>query len=263
LVKKPNIEIREYSAEELEARALKKKGAIKNLSGNIRKLRSRVNEDLKSENEKDFLTALVIYTMLETSERVGNGTSAENGHFGVTGFRKKHVKTSGSFVEFNYTGKSGVDHEKKINNSRLSSGLAKAVKNSPNDRVFTTSDGFNIKNDRINRYLNRFGVSAKDIRGYSANKWIVSKLKRLIPEDTDKKRKKQFDKVVKEVAAKVGHGGATLKKHYMIPELQSNWIEKGNIINLENFKIEQGGIMAQGGTVEGSYFDGELSFLNW
>jgi DNA topoisomerase-1 len=130
LVKKPNIEIREYSAEELEARALKKKGAIKNLSSNIRKLRSKVNEDLKSDNEKDFLTALAIYTMLETSERVGNGASAENGHFGVTGFRKKHVKVSGSSVDFKYKGKSGVDHDKKINNSRLANNLATAIKNS-------------------------------------------------------------------------------------------------------------------------------------
>jgi DNA topoisomerase-1 len=263
LVKKPNIEIREYSAEELEARALKKKGAIKNLSSNIRKLRSKVNEDLKSDNEKDFLTALAIYTMLETSERVGNGASAENGHFGVTGFRKKHVKVSGSSVDFKYKGKSGVDHDKKINNSRLANNLATAIKNSSSDRVFTTSDGFDIKNDRINRYLRNFGVKAKDIRGYSANKWIVSKLKRLTPEETDKKRKTQFNKVVKEVAAKVGHGGATLKKHYMIPELQSNWIDKGQVIDLQSFKIESGGLMAQGGTVEGSYFDGELSFLNW
>lgn len=263
MVKKPNIEIREYSAKELEARALKKKDAIKNLSSNIRKLRSKVNEDLKSDNEKDFLTALAIYTMLETSERVGNGTSAENGHFGVTGFTKKHVKPSRSSVEFNYKGKSGVDHEKKINNLKLSSGLSKAIDNSPSDRVFTTSDGFNIKNDRINRYLSRYGIKAKDIRGYSANKWIVSKLKRLTPEEDEKKRKTQFNKVVKEVAAKVGHGGATLKKHYMIPELQSNWIDKGKVIDLEHFKIEQGGVMAEGGTVQGSYFDGELSFLNW
>jgi DNA topoisomerase-1 len=263
LVNKPDIEIREYSAEELEARALKKKGAIKNLSSNIRKLRSKVNEDLKSDNEKDFLTALAVYTMLETSERVGNGTSAENGHFGVTGFRKKHVKISDGSVDFKYTGKSGVDHDKKINNSRLANNLSIAIKNSPSDKVFTTSDGFDIKNDRINRYLRVFGVKAKDLRGYSANKWIVSKLKRLTPEETDKKRKTQFNKVVKEVAAKVGHGGATLKKHYMIPELQSNWIDNSKVIDLQDFKIKQGGLMEQGGTVEGSYFNGELSFLNW
>lgn len=265
MVEKPNIEIREYSEEELEVRALKKKNAIKNMSSNIRRLRAKINEDLKSDNEKDFLTALAVYTMLETSERVGNGTSAENGHFGVTGFRKKHITTSSDGVSFNYRGKSGVDHDKKLNNSKLSTNLSTAVNNSPNDRVFTTSEGFDIKNDRINRYLRQFDISAKDIRGYSANKWIISKLKRVEPEETEKKRKTQFNKVVKEVATKVGHGGATLKKHYMVPELQLNWINEGKVIDLKDFKIENGGLMEKGGTVKsnGSYFRGELSFLNW
>ena len=221
-----------------------------------------MNEDLRSENEKDFLTALVVLTMLETSERVGNGTSAENGHFGVTGFRKKHVSVNGNNVTFKYKGKSGVDHDKSLNNSKLAQGLQKAMKNSPSERVFTTSDGFDVKNDRVNRYLIKFGVRAKDLRGYSANKWIVSKLKRLEAEETDKKRKTQFNKVVKEVAAKVGHGGATLKKHYMLPELQTKWINEGKVIDLKDFKIEQGGLMEKGGTLKG-WFNGELSFLNW
>lgn len=260
---KKNIEVREYSDEELEARALKKKNAIKNLSSSLRRLRAKVNEGLRSENEKEFLTALVVLTMLETSERVGNGTSAENGHFGVTGFRKKHVSVSGNNVTFKYKGKSGVEHDKSLNNSKLAYGLQKAISNSPSERVFTTSDGFDIKNDRVNRYLRNFEVKAKDIRGYSANKWIVSKLKRLEAEESEKKRKTQFNKVVKEVAAKVGHGGATLKKHYMLPELQSNWIDKGKVIDLKDFKIEQGGLMEQGGAVSGSYFEGDLSFLNW
>ena len=42
-------------------------------------------------NEKDFLTALAVTTMLKTAERVGNNNSAsEKGHFGVTGFKKNH-----------------------------------------------------------------------------------------------------------------------------------------------------------------------------
>ena len=141
--------------------------------------------------------------------------------------------------------------------------MSKAIKNSSSERVFTTSEGFDIKNDRINRYLSRFDVSAKDLRGHSANKWIISKLKRLTAEETEAKRKKQFNSVVKDVAEKVGHGDATLKKHYMLPELQDNWIEKGKIIELKDFKIKQGGVMKQGGSVTGSYFEGALGFLNW
>lgn len=237
-------EVKVYSEEELKARSEKKKDSLKNIAQNISKLRSVVNEDLKSANEKDFLTALAVYIMLETSERVGNGVSAENGHYGVTGLKSSHIKINGSTVKFDYTGKSGVEHEKDVKNQKLADLLNKAIKNSSSSNVFVTSDGFSIKNDKVNRYLKKLNVSAKDIRGYSANKWIISKLKRITPEDNDTKRKKQFNAVIKEVALKVGHGAPTLKKHYLLPEIQINWIEKGKVTDLANFKpqkLEYGG----------------------
>lgn len=239
-------EVKVYSEEELEARSNKKKESLKNIAKNISKLRSVVNEDLKSEDEKDFLTALAVFIMLETSERVGNVSSADNGHYGVTGLKKSHIKITGNTVNFSYTGKSGVEHDKDVTNKRLVDYLKKAIKNSLTDEIFTTSDGFKVKNDKINRYLKNLNVSAKDIRGYSANNWIISKLKRLYPEDTDVKRKKQFDEVVKLVALKVGHGAATLKKHYLLPEIQINFIEKGKVIDLSKFKMEE---MKFGGAV--------------
>ncbi len=305
-------DVKVYSEEELAQRANKKKESLKNIAKNIKSLRSKVNSDLKSSDEKTFLTALAVYTMLETSERVGNSDSASNGHFGITGLKNNHISINGNTVTFKYKGKSGVDHDKKVSNSKLASALSKAKSNSSSENIFETSDGFSVKNDGVNRYLKSLDVSAKDIRGYSANKWIISKLNRLTPEETDAKRKRQFNEVCKEVAAKVGHGAATLKKHYLLPEIQINWIEKGKVIDLANFKPEEmkfGGAvktekekakitkvmgefkdeklktshgkkvtnrkqavaialseadrMKKGGTIKSSWFNGELSFLNW
>jgi DNA topoisomerase IB len=240
-------DVKVYSDEELMQRANKKKDSLKNIAKNIKRLRSKVNSDLKSEDEKVFLTALAVYTMLETSERVGNSDSASNGHFGITGLKKNHVNTSGGKVSFKYKGKSGVDHDKTLSNSKLASLLSKAKSNSKSENIFETSNGFTIKNTKVNRYLKSLDVSAKDIRGYSANKWIISKLSRLKPDESDTKRKKQFNEVVKEVAAKVGHGAATLKKHYLLPELQAQWIEKGKVIDLTKFKDMK---LAYGGAVK-------------
>lgn len=249
-----------YSKKELEARSQKKKDSIQKLARNVKKLRNKVNEDLKSENEKDFLTALAIYTMLETSERVGNGVSADNGHYGVTGFKKKHLKINDGSVRLVYKGKSGVEHDKVINNKKLATLFNKAIKNSPNDCVFTTSDGFTVKSDKINRYLRGFDVTAKDIRGYSANKWMVSKLTRLTPEEDEKKRKKQFNKVAKEVAQKVGHGASTLKKHYMLPEIMEVWLDKGEVVDLSKFQdmFKGGGETVKKGKTKKMKKGGEL-----
>ena len=99
---------------ELKKRWQSKRESVYNLKVNIDRLKRKVKQDLFSPNEKDRLTALVIRTMLYTSERVGNGESASNGHFGVTQFKNKHIKVDGNMITLDYVGKSGVEHEKSF-----------------------------------------------------------------------------------------------------------------------------------------------------
>lgn len=219
---------------DLEARWDKKRSGIEELSNNIRSLRIRVNRDLQSDNEKEALTALVISLMDKTGERVGNNDSADNGHFGITGLQKKHVTVIGNKVLLDYTGKSGVEHEKSFSDERIADALKKAIKNSSSKNIFETSDGFQVKSDRVNRYLEEYNVSSKDIRGFSANKWITDKLKsRPIPE-TEKERRLLFNTIVRNIAKKIGHGKATLVKHYMLPTLDTEYIVNGRILDIKN-----------------------------
>lgn len=220
----------------------KKKEHIENLANNLRKVRLNVTKDLNGEKEKDKLTALVISIMDKTGERVGNDNSAQNGHYGITGLKKKHVKINGNNVTLKYIGKSGVKQEKSFTDSKIAKSLKEAIINSKSNNVFETSNGFKISNDRVNRYLSQFDITAKDIRGYSANNWIIKKLEnKELPKD-EKDRKKYFTETLKSVAEKIGHGKGTLKKHYLIPELEINYIEKANIINLSNKdSYEKGG----------------------
>ncbi len=254
------------SREVIEARWKKKKESIENLSNNIRKLRTNYSKDLKSDNEKESLTALVVAIMDKTAERVGNMGSADNGHFGVTVFCKEHIKISGSTVNLDYVGKTGVPHEVCFTDERIANSLKVAMKKSPskiynpktkrdepNPFVFVTSDGFHVNDEKIRRYLKPFGMKPKDLRGYFANQLTIKKLNRIEPEETDKKRKKQINKILKEVAEKVGHGRATLKKHYLVPELYDEFVQRGKIIDLSDFGyMEKGGdvVMAKGGEVD-------------
>lgn len=212
----------------------KKKEHIQNLVNNLRALRLNITKDLNSTNEKDKLTALVIAIMDKTGERVGNNNSAENGHYGVTGLKKKHIKLNSNNITLKYVGKSGVEHEKSFSDSKIAKALKEAIKNSKSNNVFETSNGFKISNDRVNRYLSEFNITAKDIRGYSANNWIIKKLEAKDLPKEEKDRKKIFSETLKSIAEKIGHGKGTLKKHYLIPELEINYIENANIINLSN-----------------------------
>lgn len=226
------------------ARWQKKKEHIQELANNIQRLRLNITNDLKSNDQKIFLTALVVALMDKTGERVGNEDSASNGHFGITGLQKDHISFAGNKVILNYTGKSGVEHEKEFTDIKLSKYLKKAIRKSPGKFVFVTTDDFKIKADTVNRYLTDFNVTAKDIRGYSANKWIIDKLNCLpeIPSE-ENKRKREFNAIVKKIAQKIGHGSGTLKKHYLIPELSEQFIIHGKIIDIKNlgYTMDKGG----------------------
>lgn len=226
----------------------KKRERIQEISNNTQRLRMNVSRDVQSDDEKTALTTLVIAVMLNSAERVGNDDSAADGHFGVTGFKKEHISVVGNKVHLEYVGKSGTKHEKSFSDERIAKALKKAIKNSPSKFVFETSDGFRIKADKVNRYLERFNITAKDIRGYLANKWLIEKLHsthQLINSPTaDKARKERktiFNKALKETAGEVGHGRGTLKKHYMIPELMHEYIENGRIIDMKNLGYYEGG----------------------
>lgn len=245
---------------QIEARWEKKKDHIMQLASSIRKLRYNVTVDMKSEDEKTKLTALVVAIMDKTSERIGNDSSASDGHFGVTGFQKRHVKVNGNTITLKYRGKSGVDHIKVFSDEAIAMGLKWAKENSPSKYVFTTSGGFKIKADRVNRYLRQWEVSCKDLRAFGANKHIIEKLRGLEIAEDEKGREKQFREAVKYAALKVGHGAATLKKHYLIPELEKAFILHGEIIDLSDFykdggliKMEEGGELYQGRSAAGVF----------
>jgi len=220
--------------QEIANRWEKKKNHIETLANNLRKLRLNLTRDLNSKNEKDKLTALVISIMDKTGERVGNNNSAENGHYGVTGLKKRHIKINGNNITLKYVGKSGVEQEKSFSDAKIAKALKEVIKNNNSNDVFVTSNGFKISNDRVNRYLSEFNITAKDIRGYSANNWIIKKLEAKDLPKEEKDRKKIFSETLKSIAEKIGHGKGTLKKHYLIPELEINYIENANIINLSN-----------------------------
>ena len=82
--------------------------------------------------------------------------------------------------------------------------------------------------DRVNRYLADFDVTSKDIRGYNSNRFVVSELMKT-GRTEEKDRKKVFNSVVKNVAEKIGHTPATLKNHYLLPEIQEYFYKYGSI----------------------------------
>ena len=212
---------------EIKQRWDSKRESIYSLQSNIDRLKRHIKQDLISPNEKERLTALVVRIMLYTSERVGNENSASNGHFGVTQFKNKHIKVDGNRVILEYVGKSGVEQEKSFVDESCST-MIKDLLSRRNQFIFTTKEGFVIKADRVNRYLSNFNAKSKDIRGFNANRLMVMELNR-IGKTEEKQRAKVFNSSLRKISAKVGHTPATLRTHYLLPEIEENFYKYGSI----------------------------------
>lgn len=238
IVKKKKPTIAELYPERLE----KKRGRIELLANSIRSLRINVNKDLRTYiegvdgyKEKEGLTALIIAIMLKTGERVGNEDSCTKGHYGTTYFKKSHVTVIGNKIHLDYVGKSGTHHEKSFSDELIAKALKKSIKQSPGKYVFETSGGQKIIPERVNRYLDEYGITSKDIRGHFANYNIINRLEKREIASEENPRQKEFNSAARCAAIKVGHGYATLKSHYMIPELETQYVQHGKIINLTDF----------------------------
>lgn len=216
----------------LRNRWMSKRKSIHNLANKIDSLKRAVRKDLNSDNEKDQLTALVIRIMMRTSERIGNELSGSGGHLGITEFRNKNVSfEKPAFIIFDYVGKSGVEHCKRFSDA-ISYALLKDLKSVNKEHIFTTSDGFRIRPNRVNRYLRDFDVKSKDVRGFNANHLMVAKLSDVNIKEP-KERKKYFNEALRSVAEKIGHGGATCRKHYLLPEIEEEFYRTGTVKKVE------------------------------
>jgi len=217
-------------------RQRKKTTALRRLGENIHRLRAKIRRDLNDEKEKVRLTALVVSLMDKTGSRVGNEESAESGHVGITGLCKEHIEVEGNTVKLSYTGKSGVKQEKQVTDQKIATliraALERCEKNS--DPVFQTSDGFKIKADKVNRYLADFDVTAKDIRGFAANRFMLESLRKAKTPDEERERKSKFLDLLESVAGRVGHTPNMLRKHYLLPNLEDEYVKHGRIVNIRD-----------------------------
>jgi len=236
----------EYSDRQIAERHKEKADRIEKLSGSIEKLRNKVKADLGSKDAKTRLTALAIGLMDHTYERVGNDGSADEGHFGVTGWQKQHVKISGGSATIKYVGKSGVKQEKTVTDKAILKALKDAHKSAKSEKtcIFEYDDAC-VKASDVNEYLEKYDITAKDLRGFHANREMQETLGKIrkagpsLPGDKKKREKllkKEFQEALDQVAEAVGHEASTLRSQYLVPALEDVYLVDGKVIDKLNSK---------------------------
>ena len=229
----------EYSDRQIANRNKKKAERVEKLRKNIHKLRAKVKKDLHSQDPEKTLLALAVALMDATYERVGNDESAKDGHVGVTGWCKKHVSFGPKSAVIRYTGKSGVKHEKKITDAAVRSALKDAYEAvEDDDDEILSWEGGRVTASKVNDYLAKFDITAKDLRGFHANREMQERLKAArkaggkLPEDKkarEKKLKAEFLEALDGAGEAVGHEPSTLRSQYLVPGLEEGYLKDGTV----------------------------------
>lgn len=240
----------EYGPRQIAKRNQDKADRVEKLRQKMGDLRKKVKSDLKSKDPTTKLTALVVALIDHTYERVGNDDSAEEGHFGVTGWQKQHLTFGKGSATVKYVGKSGVKHEKKVTDASILSALRQAYDSGKGDKasLFEHESG-QVDAKVVNAYLKDFDITAKDIRGLHANREVQERLQALrskgpeLPQERkarDKILKAEFKKAVEGAAEAVGHEASTLRSQYLVPSLEEAYLKDGSVIKKLNEKVAVG-----------------------
>ncbi|WP_461101789.1 DNA topoisomerase IB [Spirosoma koreense] len=190
-------------------------------------LRTRLAKDLKSSTlSQEKVIAIALSVMEQTLIRIGNAAyEKEYGSYGLTTLKNRHVKLAGSDVRFSFTGKKGIAHDITLHDRRLAR-LVKSCRDIPGKELFQyyAPDGsrHSIDSGMVNHYLHETmgtDFSAKDFRTWAGTVNALRLLIELDPCSTTTELKKNVNKVLDEVAEKLGNTRTVCRKHYVYPQI--------------------------------------------
>lgn len=191
------------------------------------RIRRAINRDLKLRGmPKRKILAAVVKLLDSTYIRIGNEEYAEdNGSFGLTTLRNRHVKVLGELLKFKFRGKSGQEHEIKLRDA----GLARVLRKCqciPGSALFQYLDengeAAAIDSGDVNEYLREISggdFTAKDFRTWGGTCLAANYLLSQELSESEKAIKATLVAVVKEVSCKLGNKPATCRKYYIHPTI--------------------------------------------
>ena len=197
-------------------------------------LREKVTSALKlSGFPREKVLAIIVRLLETTLIRVGNAEYARvNQSFGLTTLRDRHVRISGSQVEFQFRGKSRVQHALKLRDRRLAS-IIRRMRDLPGQELFQYVDEAGerhaVSSEDVNEYLRALtgeDYTAKDFRTWAGTIEAAMALLELPPYETPAQAKKNVDEAIKTVAGKLGNTPRICRNCYVHPLLIECYLDQ-------------------------------------
>ena len=195
------------------------------------KIRERVEQDLARPGlPREKILAAIVHLLETTFIRVGNAEYAkQNGSYGLTTLRNKHVSVKGSTVTFDFKGKSGIEHNIDMRDRRLAA-IIKRCQDLPGYELFQYLDPegerHSIDASDVNEYLRQIteqDFTAKDFRTWAGTVLACEMLRDSEPFENESQAKKNVVAAIKKVAQRLGNTPSVCRKCYVHPAVLESY----------------------------------------
>jgi DNA topoisomerase-1 len=200
---------------------------IRHFAEHLPALRARVRRDLRQRgSSKCKVAALIVELLQRTCARIGNECYAEeNGSYGLTTLRDRHVRIRGATLRLKFRGKGGKIHDLVLRDARLAR-FVRRCRELPGQRLFQYADErgryHSLSSADINEYLRDStgeSFSAKDFRTWNATVLAVCALGATEPCTTTRAVKRAIKCALEGVASELGNTVAICRKSYVHPSV--------------------------------------------
>ena len=190
------------------------------------RIRRRAHEDMRRPGlPREKVLAAVIGLLETTLIRVGNEEYArQNGSYGLTTLRSKHVKVTGARMRFEFVGKGGKPHVVDLDDRRLAQ-VVRRCRELPGHELFqyVDDDGRrqSIDSADVNAYLREISghdFTAKDFRTWGGTVLAAAALRGLEAGSATRARK-QIAQAVAAVSQQMRNTPAICRKSYIHPAI--------------------------------------------
>jgi DNA topoisomerase-1 len=228
-----------YHERAVERRELRKYYRMRQLAKSLPKMRAILREDAAhKELDRQTVAATVLRLISESFCRVGGERYArENGTYGITTLRRKHVEIEGECVILSYLGKSNKKQRQVVVSRELTKLVARQLK-APGTRLFRyqNADGSwcDLTARDVNNYVHeRLGhFSAKDFRTWGGTLRAATVLAELGPARNEREAKRNIALAMRLVSSELGNTPTICRKSYVHPMVIARYIDEGDTIAL-------------------------------
>ncbi len=224
-----------YHARWREVRDAVKYDRMLAFAESLPRIREHTDRDLERPDlPREKVLATIVRLLEDTRIRIGNDEyRKENGSYGLTTLRNRHVNVIGADVRFTFRGKSGKQHTIELHDRRMAR-IIKRFLEIPGQELFKYVDDAGevkaIDSADVNEYLHEItgeDFTAKDFRTWAGTILAARFLRETAGAINTRAAKKLLVRAIARVAEELGNTAAVAKKGYIHPAVIAAYLSGG------------------------------------